>query len=139
MGSAEPGQLWSSKQIQWLRDQDPKMLEIYSTPSSGLSEDEHLYYRDVDEDTCCYREEYLQNTLAISDYGDACLLLLSPEVVDVNGEWECWNIASWHPGAARYRSFEKWRKSSYEFHIEIINEENEFQWRPAILKTNVQG
>ncbi|UJB73206.1 hypothetical protein HRE53_32065 (plasmid) [Acaryochloris sp. 'Moss Beach'] len=109
------------------------MLEGWSTLGQDLSMEEHLYYRDVEEDTCWYREEYLQNTLAISAYGDACLLLLSPEVVDGNGEWECWKLASWYPGAARYQSFETWMIESYKRHVEWISEEHEFQWHSAVL------
>lgn len=137
MGAAEPGKLWSSNHIQWLRDQDPKMIEIWANSESDISPEEHLYYRD-DDNGCFYREAYLQNTLAISDYGDACILLLSPEVVDKNGEWECWKLASWIPGATRHRSFEKWMRSSYEFHIDLINEENEFQWHSTIPKQDIK-
>lgn len=133
MGAAEPGQLWPPQAIQWLRDQDPDMLESWSTLGLGLSIEEHLYYRDIEEDNCRYREEYLKNTLAISDYGDACLLLLSPEVIDENGEWECWKLASWYPGAARHNSFETWMIRSYKLHVELISEEHEFQWHSAIL------
>jgi hypothetical protein len=94
MGAAEPGKLWSANQIQWLRDQDPETIERWANSESDISPEEHLYYRDVDENSCFYREAYLQNTLAISAYGDACILLLSPEVVDDDGEWECWKLAS---------------------------------------------
>ncbi|WP_299405943.1 SMI1/KNR4 family protein [Acaryochloris sp. IP29b_bin.148] len=59
MGAAEPGQLWPPQAIQWLRDQDPEMLEAWSTLGQNLSMEEHLYYRDVEEDNCRYREEYL--------------------------------------------------------------------------------
>lgn len=124
MGAAEPGRLWSSSEVQWLRDQDLETIEGWSNSESDISPTKHLYYRDVEEDCCWFREAYLQNMLAISCYGDACILLLSPEVLDQNGEWECWSLASWYPGAARYRSFEKWMMSCYGSHVDNLNEEN---------------
>jgi hypothetical protein len=45
--------------------------------------------------------------LEISDTGDAAILLLNPEVVSDEGEWEAWFFASWLPGAGRFRSFEE--------------------------------
>lgn len=133
MGAAEPGELCPPQAIQWLRDQDPEMLEVWSTLGQDLSMEEHLHYRDVEDAPCWYCEEYLHNTLAISAYSDACLLLLSPDVIDKNGEWECWHLASWHPGAARYQSFETWIIETYKLHIERISEEYEFKWHSPIL------
>jgi SMI1 / KNR4 family (SUKH-1) len=139
MGVAEPGVLWAAKEIQWLRDQDPETIERWSDSISRsyiptISPEEHLYYRDVAGDSCWYREAYLQNILAISAYGDACILLLSPEVVDENGEWECWKLASWLPGAARYPSFAQWMIGSYKRHVEMLDEEMEIRWHSPVLK-----
>jgi hypothetical protein len=36
---------------------------------------------------------------------EVSVLLLNPEVVTPDGEWEAWYYASWRPGASRYRSF----------------------------------
>lgn len=41
----------------------------------------------------------------LSDRGDAAILLLNPEVVFEDGEWEAWYFATWLPGAMRFRSF----------------------------------
>jgi hypothetical protein len=35
-------------------------------------------------------------------------VLLNPEIVTPEGEWETWFFANWLPGATRYRSFAEW-------------------------------
>ncbi len=116
MGDAMPGALWSTEEIEWTRDQDPQLIEIWSCDSIPITPDltpeEHLETR---EGSSNYRKSYLQNVLSISDHGDACNLLLSPEVVDEHDEWECWKLASWIPGANRFHSFEAWMIASYKF------------------------
>src|SRR5690606_3968544 len=47
----------------------------------------------------------LASTLQLSDKGDAAILLLQPERVGPDGEWEAWFMASWIPGAYRFPSF----------------------------------
>jgi hypothetical protein len=112
--SVEPGKLWSTEEIRWTREQDPELIEIWGAPEFEISPEEHLATQG-DENDSGYRSQYVQNLLSISDHGDACDLLLSPEVVDKNGEWECWKIASWYPGAQRWRSFEEWFRDALEF------------------------
>lgn len=53
------------------------------------------------------RTEYLPSLLDISPLGDydSAIYLLNPRVVTAEGEWEAWFLATWLPGAARYRSF----------------------------------
>lgn len=58
-----------------------------------------------DQDSVNLRPEYLRTALEISDYGDAAIYMLNPKVVFADGEWEAWMLASWLPGASRYRSF----------------------------------
>jgi hypothetical protein len=45
-----------------------------------------------------------RSPFGISDVADG-VLLLNPEVVSDDGEWEAWFFAAWLPGATRYRSF----------------------------------
>jgi hypothetical protein len=113
--SVEPGELWPAERIGLWRVQDPEAVEVWGTQQGEeTSPEEHR--RSRGEDEIGYREQYVQNLIAISDRGDACDLLLSPEVVDSDGEWECWKIASWIPGAHRFRSFEDWFRDAYAFH-----------------------
>jgi hypothetical protein len=52
--------------------------------------------------------------LEVSDIGDSAILLLNPEVVTPDGEWEAWDFANWHPGAVRYRSFWDMMQALYD-------------------------
>lgn len=116
--SVMPGDLYSADKIYWLREHDPHNLKAWGEivePDEDISPEEHIHWRDERGDGGMYREAYVANLLSISDRGDACDLLLSPEVVDINGEWECWKIANWHPGAHRFRTFEMWIQQEYQF------------------------
>jgi len=113
-----PGRLWAVEELHWIRDYDPYEIKIWGescSPEEDISPEEHLYSREAGAGSTIYREAYVENLLSISDHGDACDLLLSPEVVDEKGEWECWHIANWKPGASRERSFEAWMKDAHEF------------------------
>ena len=54
-----------------------------------------------------YRETYpnLASCLQISDVGDSAVVLLNPDAVSPDGEWQTYFFASWIPGARGYRSF----------------------------------
>ncbi len=121
--NCQPGVLWPVEQIQWVRDYDPFGVVDYGLQSlphgspEDLSPEEHLQTRveeDPDKgDPGHYRMAYVDNLLSISDVYDNCQLLISPEVLDENDEWECWKLASWLPGALRYHSFERWMLQNY--------------------------
>ena len=113
--NAQPGKLWSSEELFWVRDNDPNEVMIWTEGDNAVTTlEEHLSCRN-DEYSPPYNADYIQNLLSISDYGDASDLYLSPEVLDENGEWECWRFANWLPGAARYQSFEQWMLRTYDF------------------------
>jgi hypothetical protein len=125
MGDAQPGALWPVEEIQWVRDHDPRdvlswgLRSQLSTSQSDVSPEEHLKLSD---DSVRYRMAYVDGLLGISDSGDASYLFLSPEVTDINSEWECWQFASWMPGATRYSSFEMWMLRTYKFLEEDLRE-----------------
>jgi SMI1 / KNR4 family (SUKH-1) len=54
-----------------------------------------------------YRETYpnLASCLQISDVGDGAVVLLNPDVVSPDGEWQTYFFANWIPGARGFRSF----------------------------------
>jgi cell wall assembly regulator SMI1 len=59
-----------------------------------------------------YFEGHLEGTLQISDVDDG-VVLMNPEIVTPDGEWEVWFFASWLPGAMRYPSFGHWMVHEY--------------------------
>ena len=68
--------------------------------------------------------EFLPTALQISDVGDAAVLLLNPQVVDENGEWEAWFVATWNPEGRSFSSF-----------LELMQHEFEgFVWREENMR-----
>jgi hypothetical protein len=67
-----------------------------------LTDEEYLVYGDG-QIPGAFRAEYLQTALEISDRGDSAILLLNPQILSKDGEWEAWRFANWLPGAKRYR------------------------------------
>ena len=75
----------------------------------SISDEEYFVYGDEQSSTSL-RNEYLAKTLKIGgekENGDPNngILLLNPEIIFENGEWEVWSFAPWRPGAIRYKSF----------------------------------
>lgn len=106
MGVTSPGKLWSTDEIEWLWVRNQEDIDLWGNPlDNDATPEEHLRDRGS---SVSYRGVYMQHCLEISDWGDACILFLCPEVVTPDGEWECWHLASWYPGAARTASFQEW-------------------------------
>ena len=57
-----------------------------------------------------YREMYpnLASCLQISAVGDSAVVLLNPDAVSPDGEWQTDFFANWNPGAHGYRSFREY-------------------------------
>ncbi len=83
-----PGRLWGTTEVAWLREQDPELIEIWTDGNDDMAP--------------------MQNALAVSESGDACLIFLCPDWRTDGSEWECWKHASWVPGEIRYASFGEW-------------------------------
>jgi hypothetical protein len=99
--------LWSTDEVDWFRVRNRDWIAAYTGPMRGgdrLSDAEYFVYGPA-QDSIDFRPGYLRNALEISDTGDSAILLLIPEVVTPEGEWEAWFFANWLPGATRYRSF----------------------------------
>ena len=67
-----------------------------------------------------FRGDYLVNSLAISEWGDAAILLLNPKV-KFGEEWEAWMFAVWHNGPVRYKSFEELMQGEYSSYLTLLN------------------
>ncbi len=116
MGVTSPGKLWSTDKIEWLWVRHQEIIDLWRNPADDEeTPEEHLAARDRGS-SVGYRGAYIKHCLEISDWGDACILFLCPEVVTLDGEWECWHLASWYPGAARTASFQEWfeRRAAFE-------------------------
>lgn len=103
--------------IEWLRTFEPHLIEIYSYDHLAISDADYFVYGEKQRSEFM-RNEYLIDTLAVSGWGDASLILLNPHV-KFGKEWEAWVFANWLPGANRYRSFEELMKVEYSGYLNL--------------------
>lgn len=100
--------LYSAGEIDWFRVRNQDWIEAYQNPinkepgAEDITPEEHLANPD---DSVRFRTAYLSSCLQISEEGDSAVVLMTPEVVNAEGEWETWFFANWHPGALRYPTF----------------------------------
>jgi hypothetical protein len=104
--------LYNVAEIEWFRVRDPQWVEAWQNDDyPDASREEHL----ADPKNCVVlRRAYLSSCLQISDVGDSAVVLLNPEVVNGEGEWETWFFSNWGPGATRYPSFRAYIESELE-------------------------
>ena len=87
----------------------------------SVSDEKYLVYGEEQEQDIM-RVEYLQTALEISDTGDAAILLLNPQILTMEGEWEAWFFASWLPGAKRYPSFWDMMQSEHQSFLDLLED-----------------
>jgi hypothetical protein len=102
-------QLWSTSELERYATRHQDLIDAWRLgarqfPTSSRVPDERYFVYGTEQDPIFMRDEYLDMALEISDVADG-VLLLNPEVVSDDGEWEAWFFAAWLPGATRYRSF----------------------------------
>ena len=108
------------EKIQWLEDFDPGFHELYDSEHTTFNADDKNYFVYGDQQkTTDFRSEYLVKSLAISQWGDAAILLLNPKV-KFNDEWEAWMFATWHLGPVRYKSFEELMTGEYSSFLDLL-------------------
>lgn len=111
------------EKIDWLKRFDPTLYDLYTTEykdTFNAADDEYFVYGD-EQKTTNFRSDFLANSLAISNWGDATILLLNP-FVKFGDEWEAWVFATWHLGPVRYRSFQELMEQEYISYLELLNE-----------------
>ena len=124
--------LYSTKEIDWFRVRNQDWIDAYQHPinkepgDEDITPEEHLANPD---DSVRFRTEYLSSCLQISEEGDSAVVLLNPEVVNSEGEWETWLFANWFPGARRYPSFFAYVESELESINHLRAARNERQGR----------
>ncbi|WP_193199652.1 SMI1/KNR4 family protein [Nostoc sp. MG11] len=102
--------LWSIQEVEWLASRNQELIDAWMTGveigggSRSVPDEEYHVYGD-EQDSTSLRDDYLQTTLEIGGNPEQGLLLLNPQVVFENREWETWFFANWLPGAQRYKSF----------------------------------
>jgi len=113
----------SIDKVDWLNKFDPTLCELYTTEfvdSFNATDEEYFIYGE-DQKPTDFRSKYLVNSLAISGWGDAAILLLNPNV-SFGDEWEAWMFATWHLGPIRYKSFEELMQEEYSSYLQLLND-----------------
>ncbi|MGA9671580.1 MAG: HEAT repeat domain-containing protein [Terracidiphilus sp.] len=99
--------LYGAAEIDWFRARNQDWIDAYQI-GADISPEEHL----ANPDDCVrFRTTYLSSCLQISGEGDSAVVLLNPEVINDEDEWETWFFANWNPGAVRYSSFRAYVES----------------------------
>lgn len=102
--------LWSTQEIEWLAKTDQELIDAWTTGVAlgggpvYVPDEAYFVYGD-EQDASFLRDEYLQTALVIGGNPEEEFILLNPQVIFEDGEWEAWLFASWIPGAERYRSY----------------------------------
>ncbi len=120
--------IWPIEKVDWFRVRNQWAIDAWqlgenyysSAPTTRPSvPDEKYFIYGADQDPAYLRSEYLHTALEISDWGDSAILLLNPQVVFDDGEWEAWFHANWLPGARRYRSFLALMQDEYQAYLYV--------------------
>jgi hypothetical protein len=111
--------IWGTQEIDWFRKKHRDWISCYLAPSSfeareETPDEEYFTYERAED----FRTRHLRETLQISEVGDSAVLLLNPQVITKDGEWEAWFFANWLPGVWRYRSFLEMMQAEYNSFIE---------------------
>lgn len=115
--------LWSTEELEWFPVRHQEWIDIWIEESEGLPfiTDEQYFVYGPRQDSVSMRTEYLPSLLDISPLGDygSAIYLLNPQVVTSEGEWEAWFMATWLPGARRFRSFWEMMQGEYQPFLDL--------------------
>jgi hypothetical protein len=127
--------LWPCDEVRWFNERNQDWIDAYMHPYEKIPElclvcpegmlqtptvtDEEYFTYGENQNPGHFRTEYLQTALEISDRGDSAILLLNPQIVRKDGEWEAWLFANWLPGAKRYGSFLELMRGEHESFLQI--------------------
>ncbi|MHB8626867.1 MAG: SMI1/KNR4 family protein [Aggregatilineales bacterium] len=99
--------MWSAEEIDWFRVRNKEWIDIWNSMGGDEFDPDH-------------ERRHMKTALEISDIGDSAVMLLNPQVITAEGEWEAWFFSNWHPGARRYRSFWDLMHAQYETMTSLI-------------------
>ncbi|MGO8672925.1 MAG: SMI1/KNR4 family protein [Capsulimonadaceae bacterium] len=111
MGASYPGELRSVDTIDRPRADDFRACGLDEMDLDQLRESGDFNGRIAGGKSA---QDILMNSIQISEWGDACVLLLSPDIVGQDGEWYCLDYASWHPGFNIHTGFAEWFRQRFD-------------------------
>jgi HEAT repeats len=115
--------LYSTAEVDYFRARNQWWIDIWVEERLDVSEEQHRAYLHKETQTQRpFRAAYLQECVQVSEAFDGAVYLLNPAVVTSEGEWEAWFLASWLPGARRYRSFWDLLRAEYESFVRLVTQ-----------------
>ena len=116
------------QQVDWLSTREPDLYDAWmeqgdpSIPKREYVPDEE-YFVYGDEQSCEFiRDEYLQTALEIGVDEDNDSLLLNPQIIFEDKEWEAWLFAAWMAGAIRCKSFRELMQEEHRTILETYSQ-----------------
>ena len=108
--------IFPTEDVNWLAERDTGWADAYDgVEFEPVSDEDYLSYRDEG----FIRPEYIKTALQISEIGDAAVYVLNPKIVNAEGEWEAWFLASWNAMIpVRYPSFLDLMLNQYKNYVE---------------------
>ncbi len=102
--------LWSAEEVDWFRVRNKEWIDIWNSSGDDEFDPDHL-------------RQQMKTALEISDTGDSAIMLLNPQVITPEGEWEAWFFSNWGAGADRYPSFWDLMHAQYKHVTRMIADE----------------
>ena len=110
--------LFSIEQIDWAKNTEDKWwFDLHEQNHFEVSDEQYFVYGEEQRTVWC-RDEYLKDSLKISEWYDGMCVFLNP-IVKNEEEWEVLVYATWYPGIARYRSFKEYLIETHESNLNL--------------------
>lgn len=110
------------EKVDWVKNtEEPWFFENIEKYKIEVSDEEYFVYGE-DQDTAYCRDEYLIQSIKVSQWYDGMCIFLNP-VIKFGEEWEVLQYATWYPGTARYKSFKEFLIAEHESNLNLINGE----------------
>lgn len=101
-------------EINWFRNEEPETIEIWQEYVDSDEPDDAVYLQYGNYQRG-FRARYMKNALQISDRSEGDVILLIPEVLNDEGEWETWYFGPAFAGAWRFPSFQEFMEGEATF------------------------
>jgi hypothetical protein len=106
------------EEIDWFRNKEIDWIQIYAETCGIKYEDIPVFMDRINPYEVDYEDDIfflrcIKSALQISGRGDSDVILLIPNIVFDDGEWEAWHFADWMGTADRYISFEQLMINKY--------------------------
>ena len=108
------------REVAWFAADHPSWIDAYGGDNLSPELPTREYFSYGQEASLWFEPRHLRHTLQISAVGDAEVVLLNPDAVTADGEWEAWFFANWQPSVTRYPSFAALMRRDYAVFRQLL-------------------